>query len=305
MNDPFTIRVFVLDGDPSSVRIIDRLNWTGKCISFPRAKWSAIRTREEFKSIGVYILSGPSLADEELPTIYVGQGDGVSNRIDSHDSEKDFWDRCHAFVSSNNGLNRAHVTWLEHALVRRAKEAARCILDNANEPREPILTEAEKADTQSFLKEVLQILPLDGLHAFEIPKPVAEPGARKIEAAPTISKDHQDTIIVPAQKEGFDRVFIGENQWHSIRISGGKLNEIKYIAAYQSQPVSAITHWAEVDRIVPYGEDGKYRLIFKGKAKEIGPIPFGAAPSGTMQGPRYTTLKKLMGAKNIIEVVGR
>jgi hypothetical protein len=69
--------------------------------------------------------------------------------------------------------------------------------------------------------------------------------------------------------------------------------------------VSAITHWAEVDRIVPYGEDGKYRLIFKGKAKSIGPIPFGAAPSGTMQGPRYTTLKKLMGAKNITEVVGR
>lgn len=27
--DPFTIRIFVPDGDPGGVRIIDRMNWTG------------------------------------------------------------------------------------------------------------------------------------------------------------------------------------------------------------------------------------------------------------------------------------
>ena len=47
MSDPFTIRVFVLDGDPASVRIVDRLN----CISFPRSKWLSIRGREELNGI--------------------------------------------------------------------------------------------------------------------------------------------------------------------------------------------------------------------------------------------------------------
>ena len=32
------------------------------------------------------------------------------------------------------------------------------------------------------------------------------------------------------------------------------LPKIKYIAAYQSQPVSAVTHFAPVDHIEPYGE---------------------------------------------------
>ena len=70
-------------------------------------------------------------------------------------------------------------------------------------------------------------------------------------------------------------MFLGEDCWHAIRISGGMLEKIKYIAAYQSQPVSAITHYAPVDRIEPYGEGGKYKLVFSMKAKPIGPIPFG------------------------------
>jgi hypothetical protein len=46
--------------------------------------------------------------------------------------------------------------------------------------------------------------------------------------------------VVPAQKEGFVQVFVGENAWYAIRISGGMIQKIKYIAAYQSQPVSAM-----------------------------------------------------------------
>ena len=37
---------------------------------------------------------------------------------------------------------------------------------NGNVPQEPALTEAEKADTQGFLKEILKILPLVGLRVF-------------------------------------------------------------------------------------------------------------------------------------------
>lgn len=97
MADPFTIRVFVPDGDPEGVRIIDRLNWTGLGIAFPREHWSDVRTRAEFGKTGVYILVGHT-TDDDLPTLYVGQGDGIRNRIDEHAQKKDFWEWAITFV---------------------------------------------------------------------------------------------------------------------------------------------------------------------------------------------------------------
>lgn len=260
MSDPFTIRIFVPDGDPEGVRIIDRMNWTGLGIVFPRDKWQETRSRDELNCTGIYILVGYQDEEDDLPTLYIGQGDGVRTRIESHYNKKDFWDWGVVFVSANNGLNRAHVTWLEYALVDRAQQAKRSYLNNGNTPQEPGLSESEKADTQGFLKEILQILPLVGLRAFEIPKPVAIPKTNSQQSTQS-SKLQKDTIVVPAQKEGFERVFLGENCWYAIRIAGGKLTKIKYIAAYQTQPISAVTHYAPVDRIEPYGESGKYKGI--------------------------------------------
>ncbi len=299
--DPFTIRMFVPYGDPQGVRIIDKMNWTGLGVVFPRSRWEATKKRDEFSSAGIYILVGTT-DDDDLPTVYIGQGDLVRDRINSHFKNKDFWDWGIAFISSGAGLNRAHITWLEHELVKRANQAKSCRLDNGNAPSEPNLSEQEKADTKSFLKELLQILPLVGLRVFEKPEPVATPNVTTT-SGQTPTSYEIDTIVVPAKKEGFDRVFIGENCWHAIRIAGGKIPIIKYIAAYQGQPISAITHYAAVKRIEPYGDKGKYKLIFSEPAKEIASVPFGDAPPGYMQGTRYTSLKKLLAAKQVTDIV--
>jgi hypothetical protein len=306
VNDPFTIRIFVPDGDPEGVRLIDRMNWTGLGIVVPRGKWLATKHRAEFSRTGVYILSGQTEADE-LPTIYVGEGREIRTRIDAHFQTKDFWDRAIVFTASNNSLNTAHAKWLEHALVDRALQAKRSILDNGTEPQEPALSEAERADTRAFLREVLQILPLVGLRAFEIPTPVVTSQgnlANNPSMPPPPGKPVLDTIIVPAQPDGFEETFIGENCWYAIRISGGMLPKIKYIAAYRTQPESAVTHYAPVASIEPYGEQGKYKLLFAEPAKPVGPIPYADAPSGSMQAARYTSFKKLMTAKKLTDLFG-
>lgn len=303
MGDPFTIRIFVPDGDPDGIRLIDRMNWTGLGLVFPRSKWPDVQKRQEMQRTGVYILVGYQNEDDDLPTIYIGQADGVRGRIDTHQKKKDFWDWAAVFVSSSGGLNRAHVTWLEYALVKRAADAKRCHLDNGNAPQEPALTEAEKADTQGFLKEILQILPLVGLRAFEFPKAVAAPQASDPAITGTPVNRKPDTIIVPAQKDGFERVFLGEDCWYAIRISGGMIDKIKYIAAYQTQPISAITHYAPVERIEPYGEGGKYKIVFSEPAKPIGPVSYGDAPQGAMQGPRYTSFALLKDAAQLSDVL--
>ena len=308
MTDPYTIRIFVPDGNPEGLRIIDRMNWTGLGIAFPREDWPKVKQRAEFGRPGVYILIG-RVTDDDLPTIYIGQGDVVKSRIDEHFGKKDFWSSAVAFVSSaaGGGLNRAHATWLENALIQRAGQINQSHLENSNEGQPPQLSEAERADTHAFMREMLQILPLIGLTCFEKPKTVAAPMAQSSSATPLpiITSDEPDTVIVPAQHEGFQKVFLGENAWHAIRISGGMLPKIKYIAAYQTQPVSAVTHLAPVARIEPYGDAGKYRLVFSEPAKEIGPIPLGKTPSGAMQGPRYTTLAKLHSAKTVADLLAK
>lgn len=34
---PFSLRIFVADGDPDGLRLVERSNWIGKAVVFPRA----------------------------------------------------------------------------------------------------------------------------------------------------------------------------------------------------------------------------------------------------------------------------
>jgi hypothetical protein len=142
-----------------------------------------------------------------------------------------------------------------------------------------------------------------GLRAFEEPKPVAVPQAATAATPDSGAKTQPEiVVVVPAQEEGFQEVFLGQNCWYAIRIGGGKLQQIKYVAGYQTKPTSAVTHYAPVASIEPYGEEEKYKLDFAEAAKPIGPIPFADAPAGLMQGPRYTTLSRLLAAKKLADL---
>ena len=296
MPKPYTIRLFIPEGDPSSLKIIDKMNWTGTGLEISRDAWQQHKNRKELNEAGIYILFGYQ-EQSELPTIYVGQGDGIKKRIDSHEKNKAFWDKAFVFVSKNGGLNRAHITWLEWALIQQASNIGRCLLDNTVTPNEPILTESEKADTKEFLYEILSILPLVEIRVFE--------EAKKINVSdqpPATRKTINDTIVIPAQEDGFKNVFLGENCWYSIRIGGGKLKDIKYIAAYQTSPISSITHYAEVQSIEPYGDGKKYKLNFSAPATKIEPIVYGSAKAGMLQSPRYTSFKKLLTAKELVNL---
>jgi len=78
-----------------------------------------------------------------------------------------------------------------------------------------------------------------------------------------------DTIVVPAKEDGFVEEFLNNNRWFKIRIGAAMKDKIKYIAAYQVAPISAVTHIAEVQEIKPYQDTGKYIVHFKGDAWEI------------------------------------
>ncbi len=163
---PFSLRIFVADGDPDGLRLVERSNWVGKAVMFPRALLPKVKQRDELGQTGVYLLLGPR-EDGEGEMLYIGEGDPVRPRLESHYAQKDFWNRAVCFVAAPGQLNKAHVQFLEAQLIQMAKAAKRLPLDNANQPAEPSLSEADRADMQVFLGNMLGMLPVLGIHAFE------------------------------------------------------------------------------------------------------------------------------------------
>jgi len=118
----------------------------------------------------------------------------------------------------------------------------------------------------------------------------------------TVDPSEIDTIVVPAREDGFKETFIGENCWYSIRIHPSMIPKIKYIAAYQVAPISAITHIATVKSIEQWKDSNKYILRFSEPAKKIDPIKLVA--KGTVKAlynSRYTSIERLNKAKTLDE----
>lgn len=163
---PFSIRIFIPDGNPDGLRLVEKSNWIGVGVVFNRTNYKQAVNRAELDRTGVYVLIGTS-DESALPTIYVGEGDPVKVRLKQHYSNKDFWEWAVVFVAKDNSLNKAHVKHLESRLLELAKITKQCKLDNAGSSLPPTLSESETADVESFLLDVLSIFPLVGLSVFE------------------------------------------------------------------------------------------------------------------------------------------
>ena len=177
----FWVRIFIPSGEPEGLRIIEKSNWTGQGLIFPRSLFKEIRSQEELDRTGVYILWS---SDEpgQLPRAYIGEGDVLRPRLDSHERGKDFWTHGVAFTSKDQDLNKAHVQYIEARLVKLAAEAKRCKLDNGNVPQISTLSGPDRAYAELYLADMLLCLPVLGVSFFEKPQPTREGQAPPLKA---------------------------------------------------------------------------------------------------------------------------
>ena len=214
---------------------------------------------------------------------------------------------CEAYAAANGFENLDYL--LERLIRKENAFNALVIIDELDEELETLLLSRFK-----FPVEILTLRrfkSMEGQKAYECTPFLAdlaeaESVAKENYTRPTeqIDPSELDTIVVPAQEEGFRETFIGENRWYKIRIHSSMIPRIKYIAAYQVAPVSAITHVAAVRNIELWPDSSKYVLNFSEPAKPIGPIKLVPKPNGTVkapQAPRYTSFERLMKAKNLDE----
>jgi hypothetical protein len=143
-------------------------NWTGLALVCPRTDLVRLSQRREVKKTGIYILVGPSDTAASGLSVYVGEGDEVWSRLSSHDINKDFWTYVVLFVSKDENMTKAHVRWLEAALVREMRKAKRAEVLNGNEPLGGRLPEADTADMETYFENVRMLLPTLGINVFSV-----------------------------------------------------------------------------------------------------------------------------------------
>ena len=111
-----------------------------------------------------------------------------------------------------------------------------------------------------------------------------------------------DTVVCPAFEDGFKHAYVENNAWWAIRLSQKAREQLRYLAIYEKLPVAAVSNYAEIDRIEPYKDSGKFIVYLKNKktvsAIELDKRKKGVAP----QSSRFTTLSKLLKAKKISEL---
>lgn len=153
-----TIKIFLVDGEPTGLKTAELSNWVGQAIVIPRNKLKEIKQRPECNKPAIYFLIGKESEEALLQSAYIGEAENLWNRLSTHDSSKDFWQTAIAFVSKDNNLTKAHVRYLESKCLSLASKAKRFDLENGTESALPSLPEADTAEMEEFLDNLKLLL---------------------------------------------------------------------------------------------------------------------------------------------------
>ncbi len=153
----FSLHTFFPTGEPAGLRILEKDNWSGRAIAFPRSRIADVRDVSELSDVGVYVLRGADDASDEVAHIYVGESDDLLRRFNRHTDGFEFWTDAIGFTSKDANLNKGHVLYLEARLIALAAAANRCILVNVQRPaaQDVRLSPADRANMETFLENML------------------------------------------------------------------------------------------------------------------------------------------------------
>ena len=159
-----SIKMFLIDGDPSGRLTCELSNWTGLAYRIPRTEVKKCGDRPNLNSTGVYMLFGRN--DDDKEAVYIGEAEEVYTRLQSHLREKDFWNEVIVFISKDENLNKAHIKYIENKLYEKAKAANRYDILNGNNPPMPSISEADRAEMDEFISNLEMLVNMLGHKLF-------------------------------------------------------------------------------------------------------------------------------------------
>jgi len=204
------------------------------------------------------------------------------------------WNKCEKYAKKNGYDNVEFL--LESIIQKKESFNALLIIDELSEELETVLISKFKFPVEVITLKRYKNQSGKILYQFEPFLNEITEDTEKIEISAI------DTIVIPAREDGFNEVFLGENCWHAIRLNSSMIPKIKYIAAYQVAPISAITHIAEIKSIEQYKDTNKYILYFTEPAEKIKKIPLGKIKGKAPQSPRYSSRERILNANSLDDV---
>lgn len=218
---------------------------------------------------------------------------------DALDSAKPLKRKCEDFAVQNGFHN---LDYLLEQLTMESEFGALVIIDDLSDELEAILSSRLRFPVETIT--LRRYSNKDGALLYEFEPFLGDVTGIDNESggAEVIAPSDIDTMVVPAHEDGFQEAFLGENSWYAFRMHSSMLQRIKYIAVYRSAPVSAITHYAPVKSIDPWKDSSKYIAYFSEPAREVGPIKLEKKRVKMLRAPRYTTLDRLLAARDMDEV---
>lgn len=211
--------------------------------------------------------------------------------------------QCLAYAHTNGFVN---LDYLLHSMLYNADFGALVIIDEYSDELEKVFRDKLKIPVEVVTLNRYVDPAGERIYEFQpFLSGVGSPTNSTIIAngsPSTIDPSEIDTLVVPAQEDGFKDTFIGEDCWHAVRINSTMIPKIRYIAVYRAAPISGITHIAPVASIEPWQDSDKYIVHFAEPAQAIGPISL--VPQGIIKAPqniRYTSHDRLSSAKTLDE----
>ena len=201
------------------------------------------------------------------------------------------WKKCESFAKQHGFENVDYL--LETIIHKKDSFNALLIIDELGEELETVLISRFRFPVEVITLKRYVSQTDEVMYEFE-------PFLNDVsEVTETVDLSEIDTIVVPAREDGFKEVFLDENRWYAIRLNSSMIPKIKYIAAYQVSPVSAITHIAEVKSIEQWQDTNKYVLNFTEPAKKIKKVPLGKNKGKAPQGPRYSSYDSIVSTSSL------
>lgn len=166
-----TLRLYLMDGEPSGRIKCSLTNWTGLVYKIPRTLLDKCKDLDALNQSGVYLLFGTDRSDN--PAVYIGQagvrknGKGSLLRIQEPHKAIDYWTEAVVFTTSSNTFGQTEISYLENRFCNMAIEAGRYLVKNSNDPSPGNVTEETESELEEFIDYAKIIMGVLGHKVFE------------------------------------------------------------------------------------------------------------------------------------------
>lgn len=164
---PKTIQIFLPTGDARGIRIAEVTTRIVQTIEVPRKSLDEFFAMSESKQVAVYFLFGQA-EEDDTPQVYIGQTGTLTNRLSTHNKEKDFWQRAVVLISRTHSLTQTHALFLEWYCIQQAKNAGRYQTFNGNSGSKPHTPPPLEADCLEIFETGRTLLATLGYPIFEL-----------------------------------------------------------------------------------------------------------------------------------------